>query len=29
MNTISVIKPSFAAGELSPLLHGRVDLAKY
>lgn len=29
MNTISVIKPSFAAGELSPLLYGRVDLAKY
>lgn len=25
----SVILPSFASGELSPALHGRVDLAKY
>ena len=24
-----LILPSFAAGELSPALHGRVDLAKY
>ena len=29
MSAISVMKPSFAAGELSPLLYGRVDLAKY
>jgi hypothetical protein len=25
----SLIQPSFAAGELSPFLHGRVDLAKF
>lgn len=25
----SIILPSFAAGEISPALHGRVDLAKY
>ena len=24
-----LVLPSFAAGELSPALHGRVDLAKY
>lgn len=24
-----LILPSFAAGEISPALHGRVDLAKY
>lgn len=29
MTTFSVIQPSFAAGELSPFLHGRVDLAKF
>jgi hypothetical protein len=29
MTTIPVIQPSFAAGELSPYLYGRVDLAKY
>ncbi len=27
--TVPIIQPSFAAGELSPALHGRVDLAKY
>jgi hypothetical protein len=27
--TISLIQPSFASGELSPSLYGRVDLAKY
>jgi hypothetical protein len=27
--TASLVLPSFAAGELSPALHGRVDLAKY
>ena len=27
--TTPIILPSFAAGELSPALHGRVDLAKY
>ena len=27
--SISTLQPSFAAGELSPLLYGRVDLAKY
>lgn len=27
--TAAVIQPSFAAGELSPSLYGRVDLAKY
>ncbi len=27
--TQNVIQPSFAGGELSPKLHGRVDLAKY
>src|SRR5688572_24914109 len=27
--TIPIIQPSFAAGELSPFLHGRVDLAKF
>lgn len=26
---VPVVLPSFAAGELSPALHGRVDLAKY
>jgi hypothetical protein len=29
MPTIPFIQPSFAAGELSPFLYGRVDLAKY
>lgn len=29
MTTISVIQPSFAAGELSPFLYGRVDIAKF
>ncbi|MCX7364198.1 MAG: hypothetical protein NTV97_20490 [Alphaproteobacteria bacterium] len=29
MPAIPVIQPSFAAGELSPFLHGRVDLAKF
>lgn len=29
MSTLPVIQPSFAAGELSPFLHGRVDLAKF
>src|SRR5260370_19921785 len=29
MTTIPVIQPSFAAGELSPFLYGRVDLAKF
>jgi hypothetical protein len=29
MSAIPVIQPSFAAGELSPFLHGRVDLAKF
>jgi hypothetical protein len=29
MATLPVILPSFAAGELSPFLHGRVDLAKF
>ena len=29
MTAIPVIQPSFAAGELSPFLHGRVDLAKF
>ena len=29
MSTIPVIQPSFAAGELSPFLYGRVDLAKF
>jgi hypothetical protein len=29
MPTIPVILPSFAAGELSPFLYGRVDLAKF
>ena len=29
MATLPTIKPSFAAGELSPFLHGRVDLAKF
>jgi hypothetical protein len=29
MSTISAIQPSFAAGELSPFLYGRVDLAKF
>ncbi|TAJ97348.1 MAG: hypothetical protein EPO41_02775, partial [Reyranella sp.] len=27
--TVPLVLPSFAAGELSPALHGRVDLAKY
>ena len=26
---VPMILPSFAAGEISPALHGRVDLAKY
>jgi len=29
MTAIPVIQPSFAAGELSPFLYGRVDLAKF
>src|SRR6185312_1949950 len=29
MSAIPVIQPSFAAGELSPFLYGRVDLAKF
>lgn len=29
MPTLPVIQPSFAAGELSPFLYGRVDLAKF
>ena len=29
MNAIPTIQPSFAAGELSPFLYGRVDLAKF
>ena len=29
MTTLPTIQPSFAAGELSPFLYGRVDLAKY
>ncbi len=29
MSTINAIQPSFAAGELSPFLYGRVDLAKF
>ena len=29
MPTIPHIQPTFAAGELSPFLHGRVDLAKF
>jgi hypothetical protein len=29
MTTLPVIQPSFAAGELSPFLHGRVDFAKF
>lgn len=29
MATLPVIQPSFAAGELSPFLYGRVDLAKF
>ncbi|HZP98278.1 MAG TPA: hypothetical protein VFB13_01990 [Reyranella sp.] len=29
MPTIPTIQPSFAAGELSPFLYGRVDLAKF
>jgi hypothetical protein len=29
MATLSTIQPSFAAGELSPFLYGRVDLAKF
>ena len=29
MTTLPLIQPSFAAGELSPFLHGRVDLAKF
>lgn len=29
MPTLPLIQPSFAAGELSPFLHGRVDLAKF
>jgi hypothetical protein len=29
MPTFPVIQPSFAAGELSPFLYGRVDLAKF
>src|SRR4051794_7060776 len=29
MATVPVIQPSFAAGELSPFLYGRVDLGKF
>ncbi|MBS0539374.1 MAG: hypothetical protein JSR47_11490 [Proteobacteria bacterium] len=29
MTTIATLQPSFAAGELSPFLYGRVDLAKF
>lgn len=29
MTAIPFIQPSFAAGELSPFLYGRVDLAKF
>lgn len=29
MSAIPIIQPSFAAGELSPFLYGRVDLAKF
>ncbi len=29
MSNLPVIRPSFAAGEVSPFLHGRVDLAKF
>lgn len=29
MTTIPLLQPSFAAGELSPFLYGRVDLAKF
>jgi hypothetical protein len=29
MTVVPLVLPSFAAGELSPALHGRVDLAKY
>ena len=29
MTTLPVIQPSFAAGELSPFLHGRVDFQKF
>ena len=29
MSTLNVIQPSFAAGELSPFLYGRIDLAKF
>ena len=29
MPALPMIQPSFAAGELSPFLHGRIDLAKF
>ena len=29
MATLNTLQPSFAAGELSPFLYGRVDLAKF
>ena len=29
MSTLTTLQPSFAAGELSPFLYGRVDLAKF
>ena len=29
MSTFNVIQPSFGAGELSPFLYGRIDLAKF
>ena len=29
MSALPVVQPSFAAGELSPFLYGRVDLGKF
>ena len=29
MSTLNIIQPSFGAGEISPFLYGRVDLAKF